>query len=45
MFKKYDQKQQFILSLNLEEFVPENHISRVLNDIIDVIDIIAIEST
>jgi len=45
MFKKYDQKQQFILSLNLEEFVPENHISRVLNDIIDVIDIIEIEST
>jgi len=45
MFKKYEQKQQFILSLNLEEFVPENHISRVLNDIIDVIDIIEIEST
>jgi transposase len=45
MFKKYDQKQQFILSLNLEEFVPENHISRVMNDIIDVIDIIEIEST
>ncbi|AAM05389.1 IS1182-like element ISMac2 family transposase [Methanosarcina acetivorans] len=45
MFKRYDQKQQFLLPFNLEEFVPENHIARVLNDIIDVIDISAIEST
>jgi transposase len=45
MFKKYDQKQQFLLPFNLEEFVPENHIARVLNDIIDVVDIDAIEST
>ena len=45
MFKRYDQKQQFLLPLNLEEFVSENHISRVLNDLIDVVDIIAIEST
>jgi hypothetical protein len=26
MFKRYDQKQQFLLPLNLEEFVPENHV-------------------
>ncbi len=45
MFKRYDQKQQFLLPLNLEEFVSENHISRVLNDLIDVVDISAIEST
>src|SRR5664279_776591 len=45
MFKRYDQKQQFLLPLNLEEFVSEDHISRVLNDLIDVIDISAIEST
>ena len=45
MFKKYDQKQQFLLPFNLEEFVPENHIARVLNDIIDIVDINAIEST
>jgi len=45
MFKRYDQKQQFLLPLNLEEFVPENHISRVLNDLFDVVDISAIEST
>ncbi|AKB74388.1 Mobile element protein [Methanosarcina lacustris Z-7289] len=38
MFKRYDQKQQFLLPFNLEEFVPENHIVRVLNDIIDVIN-------
>ena len=45
MFKRYDQKQQFLLPFNLEEFVPENHIARVLNDIIDVVDISDIEST
>jgi transposase len=45
MFKRYDQQQQFLLPLNLEEFVSENHISRVLNDLIDVVDISAIEST
>ena len=45
MFKRYDQKQQFLLPLNLEEFVSENHIARVLNEIIDIVDISAIEST
>ena len=45
MFKRYDQKQQFLLPFNLEEFVSEDHISRVINDLIDVVDISAIEST
>jgi len=45
MFKRYDQKQQFLLPFNLDEFVPEDHISRVLNDLIDVVDISPIEST
>jgi transposase len=45
MFKKYDQNQQFLLLLRLESFVPENHIARILNDIIEVVDITAIEST
>ena len=45
MFKRYDQKQQFLLPLNLEEFVSKDHISRVLNDLIDDIDISTIEST
>ena len=45
MFKRYDQKQQFLLPLNLEGFVSDDHISRVLNDLIDVVDISAIEST
>jgi transposase len=45
MFKRYDQKQQFLLPLNLEEFVSENHTARVLNEIIDIVDISAIEST
>jgi len=30
--------QQFLLPLNLEEFVSENHISRVLNDITEIVD-------
>jgi transposase len=45
MFKPYDQKQQFLLPLNLDEFVPMNHISRVLNDVIEHVDIRSIEST
>ena len=45
MFKRYDQKQQFLLPLSLDEFVPEDHISRVLNDLIDLVDISKIEST
>ena len=45
MFKRYDQKQQFLFPLNLEEFVPENHVVRVLNDLIDRIDISNIKST
>jgi transposase len=45
MFKSYDQKQQFLLPLNLDEFVPKNHISRVLNDLIEHVDISSIEST
>ena len=44
MFKRYDQKQQFLLPFNLEEFVSEDHISRVINDLFDVVDISAIES-
>jgi transposase len=45
MFKKYDQKQQFLLPLNLESFVSEDHISRVINDLFNVVDISSIEST
>ena len=45
MFKKYDQNQQFLLPLRLDSFVPEDHIARIINDIIDAVDITAIEST
>jgi transposase len=45
MFKKYDQKQQFLLPLNRESFVSEDHISRVINDLFDTVDISVIEST
>jgi len=42
MFKKYDQNQQFLLPLSLESLVPENHIARILNDVIDTVEITAI---
>jgi len=45
MFKKYDQNQQFLLPLSLDSFVPEDQIARIINDIIDAVDITAIEST
>jgi len=45
MFKKYDQDQQFLLPLRLDSFVPEDHIARIINDIIDAVDITSIEST
>jgi len=45
MFKKYDQNQQFLLPLRLESFIPENHIARILNDVIESVGITAIEST
>jgi transposase len=44
MFKKYDQQQQFLLPISLEDFIAEDHISRILNDIIDAMDITTIES-
>ncbi|MDW7777350.1 MAG: IS5/IS1182 family transposase, partial [Methanosarcinales archaeon] len=44
MFKKYDQKQQFLLPISLEDFIAEDHIGRILNDIIDAIDITTFES-
>ncbi len=45
MFRKYDQNQQFLLPTNLDSFVPENHIARIINDVIESVDITAIEST
>ena len=45
MFKKHDQNQQFLLPLSLESLVPENHRARILNDVIDAVEITAIEST
>ncbi|OEU43118.1 hypothetical protein BGV40_06015 [Methanosarcina sp. Ant1] len=42
MFKMYDQKQQFLLPLNLEEFVSEDHISRVLRNDKNIISSISV---
>jgi len=38
-FKPYNQGQQWLFPPSLEELVPKNHPLRVVNDIIDQIDI------
>ena len=42
MFNKYDQNQQFLLPLRSESFLPEDHIARILNNIIEAVDTTAI---
>ena len=37
MFKKYDQNQQFLSPVRLDSFVPEDHIARIINDIIEAV--------
>ncbi|AKB43772.1 Mobile element protein [Methanosarcina vacuolata Z-761] len=43
--QKVRSKAAISTPLNLEDFIPEGHISRVVNDLSDVVDINAIEST
>ena len=42
-FKPVSTDQLFLLPPSLEDFVPEGHLARVVNDIVDTIDVIAIE--
>lgn len=39
MFKEYDQEQRFLLPLSLEEFVGENHLARVINEVVNRLDL------
>lgn len=45
VFKRYDQKQQMLLPPSYEDLVPENHPVRVVNEVIDRIDISALEAS
>lgn len=39
IFKEYSQGQVFLLPPSLDEFVPENHEARIINDVVDAMDL------
>lgn len=39
MFKDYDQEQRFLLPLSLEEFVAEDDLARVINEVVNGLDL------
>ena len=39
IFREYSQSQGFLLPPSLDEFVPENHEARIINDVVDTIDL------
>ena len=39
MFREYSQGQIFLLPPSLDEFVPENHETRIINDVVDTMDL------
>jgi len=45
MYKPYQQEQMLLLPPCLSDMVPENHLARVINDIVDRINITEIEKT
>lgn len=44
VFKEYGQNQPFLLPPSLEELIPQGHLARVVNSIIDQLDIRGIEA-
>lgn len=44
MFKKYDQKQCFLLPLSLDDFVPLESPARTVSEVVDLLDLSAFES-
>lgn len=44
MFKKYDQKQCFLLPYSLDDFVPPGHLARTVNEVVDMLDLGVLES-
>jgi len=43
MFRVYDQKQTFLLPPSLDDFLEESHPARMINDLVDRLDIQALE--
>jgi transposase len=39
IFREYSQSQGFLLPPSLDEFVPENHETRIVNDVVDTMDL------
>jgi len=39
IFREYSQSQRFLLPPSLDEFVPENHEARIINDVVDTLDL------
>jgi transposase len=44
LFKKYDQKQQLLFPLSIDEFVPEDHPARTIDSIVERLDLSCIIS-
>ena len=38
IFREYRQGQNFLLPPSLDEFVPEDHEVRIINDVVDALD-------
>ena len=44
-FKDYDQNQLFLLPPNLAEWVPEDHVARFISDVVDMLDLSALNKS
>lgn len=44
-FKRYDQKQEMLIPKKIGDFIPDNHPVRIINDIVDAMDISPIIET
>ena len=38
-FKEYDQNQTFLLPPALEEFIPADHLTRIINEVVNTLDL------
>jgi len=38
-FKEYNQDQLFLLPPSLDEFLPKGHLARVINEVVDALDL------
>jgi transposase len=39
IFREYSKSQGFLLPPSLDKFVPENHEARIINDVVDAMDL------